>query len=103
MKLKMLFYKEMRINHISLAFNYDFTQHENLAEEQVHTLTNFQTLQVKSDSPFRITWGVITSNPFLSSLQQYAKENKANLKVRKSSKSIFPVTRLAFQEIVDAL
>jgi hypothetical protein len=33
MKLKMVFYKELRVNQVSLAFNYAFTQHENLAEE----------------------------------------------------------------------
>jgi hypothetical protein len=33
MRLKMIFYKEMRVNQLSLAFNYAFTQHENLAEE----------------------------------------------------------------------
>ena len=37
-KIKLLFYQEYRMNTLQLAFNYSFTQHLGLAEEQLHKL-----------------------------------------------------------------
>ena len=58
---------------------------------------------MNSDSPFRIEWSVTTANPFLASLQSYARENKQHMKFKARPSTVIPVTKMIAQEIVDAL
>jgi len=74
-ELNFFFFADNRINNIWLRFDYSFTQNEGLAQDSVHSKSLSIVKSIRSQSPFKIEWQVISKNPFVSSLRSYLKQN----------------------------
>ena len=69
----MCFFNDNRLNSVYLRFDYSFTQNEGLTEEQVHSKSLTVARNIKSTSPFKVDWQVLSCDPFLSSLRSFLK------------------------------
>lgn len=67
LEMNICLYADNRYNAILLRFDYSFTQKGD--KEIVHSKSLQVQRQIKSESPFKIDWQVLTKDPFLSSLK----------------------------------
>jgi hypothetical protein len=66
-------FTDQRFHSVFLQFDYTFTQDE--LTTVVHSKSLHVSKQIKSQSPFKIEWQVLSNNPFVSSLKTYLSKN----------------------------